>query len=81
MEMGDYTRYLSVDNHKGILLNRDDAFVLDKYGIDYRKYSSLKDLILLIGDFLDQNFEEILEDLEEVLVHLNEMYYYYKVRK
>ena len=34
----DYSKYLSIDNGKGILLSKEDALVLKRYDIDYKKY-------------------------------------------
>ena len=74
----DYTKYLSIDNGHGILIHKNDAYVLDKYHIDYYGCTSLKELILLIEECLDE-FED--EELEEVIEHLNEVYYYQWVNK
>ena len=78
--MEDYTKYLSYDNKKGILLTYQDKSILDKYKIDYMKLTNLKDLIIEINEYLEDNYEE-LEDLETVLSHLEETYYYTKVKK
>lgn len=79
--MEDYRKYLSYDNQKGILLNNQDKSILDKYKIDYNKLSSLKDLIIEINEFLEDNYYEDLEDLEIVLSNLEETYYYTQVNK
>lgn len=79
--MEDYRKYLSYDNQKGILLNNQDKSILDKYKIDYNKLSSLKDLIIEINEFLEDNYYEDLEDLEIVLTNLEETYYYTQVNK
>lgn len=81
MEGYDYTKYLSVDNGKGLLLSQSDVDVLGRYGIDYRKYSSLKDLMSVIEKYIDYCYEEDREDMEEVLVHLMEVHYYHEVNK
>ncbi len=78
--MEDYTKYLSYDNKKGLLLNNQDKSILDKYKIDYMMLTNLKDLIIEINEYLEDNYEE-LEDLETVLSHLEETYYYTKVNK
>ena len=80
-KMEDYRKYLSYDNQKGILLNNQDKSILDKYKIDYNKLSSLKDLIIEINEFLEDNYYEDLEDLEIVLSNLEETYYYTQVNK
>lgn len=78
--MEDYTKYLSYDNKKGILLTYQDKSILDKYKIDYMKLTNLKDLIIEINEYLEDNYDE-LEDLEIVLSHLEETYYYTKINK
>lgn len=74
----DYSKYLSVDNGKGILLSKEDTLVLKKYGIDYKKYGKLNELIFDIESLLD---EEEDEELEEICSKLSEIYYYNYVNK
>ena len=81
IEKEDYRKYLSVDNGKGLLLGKNDTLVLERYGIDYWQIAEMSDLILIVGQFVDDHSEEEIEDLEEVLEHLMETYYYNKVRK
>ena len=79
--MEDYSKYLSYDNGKGILLNKYDKEVLDRYQIKYKECSSIKSLIILITDYLEDNYYEELDELENVLEHLEEIYYYNEVKK
>ena len=76
----DYTRYLSKDNGKGILINKHDLEILNKYNFDYQKYSNLSSLIFDIDNYLNDN-EESLIDLEEVLIRLSEFHYYNETKK
>lgn len=81
-EKVDYTKYLSYDNGNGLLLNKNDIFVLEQYGIDYFNCSSISDLIFKIGEFIDDsNWLDDMEGLEEVVDHLNEMHYYNEIKK
>lgn len=80
-ELIDCSKYLSIDNGKGILLNRNDAYVLDSYGIDYSNCLSISDLILIIGKYIDDNEIDELDDLEIVLSNLMEMHYYNETKK
>lgn len=80
-ELIDCSKYLSIDNGKGILLNRNDAYVLDSYGIDYSNCLSISDLILIIGKYIDDNEIDELDDLEMVLSNLMEMHYYNETKK
>lgn len=77
----DYAKYLSIDNGRGLLFSKDDAMIMDFYKIDYRKYVSMRELIMVIGQFIDDHYDEDLEDLEEVLDHLMENHYYFEVNK
>ena len=77
----DYKKYLSIDNGKGLLLKSNDAFILEQYGIDYYSCSCIKDLILIISNYIDDNYESELDDLDEVLEHLSEIHYYNEVKK
>lgn len=74
----DYTKYLSIDNGYGILINKDDAFILEQYGVDYYSCRSLKELIILIENVLDESDSE---ELEDVISRLSETYYYQNVKK
>ena len=76
--MEDYRKYLSIDNGKGLLISKYDACVLDRYSIDYMNVINLKDLIVMVEDAVDE-FED--EELEMVLEHLSETYYYQEVNK
>ena len=81
IEKCDYTKYLSVDNGSGVLLNENDVAVLKKYGIDWSFCSSIKELIFVIGLYIDESYEEDLDDLEDVLCHLMEVHYYCETNK
>lgn len=74
----DYTKFLSIDNGHGILISKDDAYLLDSYHIDYYSCFSLKELIQRIENCIDDEYDE---ELELVLEHLNETYYYQNVHK
>ena len=76
--MEDYKKYLSVDNGHGILIPSHDAYILDKYNINYFDCNKLKDLILLIEKYLDEDYEE---ELEDVITSLSEIHYYNEVNK
>lgn len=81
IEKTDYTKYLSVDNGKGLLLNSNDAFILEQYGFDIYNCSSMSDLIVIVSNYIDDNYDSELDDLEEVLEHLMEVHYYYEIKK
>ena len=81
IEKKDYREYLSIDNGHGILLRSNDTFILEQYGIDYYNCSCIKDLILIISNYIDDNYDSELDDLDEVLEHLSEIHYYNEVKK
>lgn len=81
MKMEDYSKYLSIDNGKGLLIRRNDAIVMDRYNIDYYSCSNMQDLIFLVGLYLDDNYEEDLDELEDVMNNLMELHYYNEVNK
>ena len=76
----NYKNYLRVDNKKGLLININDIYVLDKYHFDYKKYNNLSSLIFDIDNYLNDT-DEVLEDLEEVLIRLSEFHYYNETKK
>lgn len=79
--MEDYRDYLSIDNGKGLLIRKSDASVMDRYNINYDSCSNMQDLIFLVGLYLDDNYEEELDDLEDVMNNLMELHYYNEVNK
>ena len=81
MKILDCSKYLSVDNGKGLLLRQEDATILNYYKIIYSNYNNLNDLILVVGKYIDEHYDEDIEDLEEVLDHLMEIHYYYEIKK
>ncbi len=76
----DYRDYLSVDNKKGLLLNKNDIYILEKYKFDYNNYTNLSSLIFDINNYLN-NTDEDLEELEDVLIRLSEQHYYNETKK
>ena len=77
----DCSKYLSIDNGKGILINQTDARILDRHNINYLNCSNMSDLILIVGKYIDDNYDDELDDIEEVLIHLAENRYYNETKK
>ena len=75
--LGDFL----IDNKKGLLLNKYEIEVLNKYNFDYRMYSSLSELIFDIGNYINESSLGDIDDLEEVLEKLYERHYYNEVNK
>ncbi len=76
--MDDYTKYLSYDNGKGILLTYEDKEVLDRFHIDYNNVSDIDMLIYDISECLEY---EDADELETVLIHLSDTKYYNYIKK
>jgi len=70
------------DNGKGILLNDHEIEVLQRYGFDYKKYSSLNELIFEVDNYINEEgcFNDV-DELEEVLDKISEYHYYNEVNK
>ncbi len=77
----DYTKYLSKQTKYGLLISQKDIEVLNHYKIDYQSCTSLKQLIFLIDNQLRNYSQEEAIELEEVLIRLNETYYYQEIKK
>lgn len=71
-------KYMHKEIKKGIFLSDYQIEVLRKYDIDIDKVSSINDLIYQIGEILD---EDDYEDLEEIESELSEFYYYANTNK
>ena len=58
--LGDFL----IDNKKGLLLNKYEIEVLNKYNFDYRMYSSLSELIFDIDNYINESSLGDIDDLE-----------------
>ena len=67
----DFTNTLN--NYNGLILSKKEIEVLDKYNINYKECSNLKDLLFLIEEEL--NIEENSE-LEEISISISDRDYY-----
>ena len=76
----DYSKYISIDNGRGLLLNKVDITILYKYGFDYKTYTNLSNLIFDIDNYINSNYL-VDDDLEKVLIDLSETNYYINVKK
>lgn len=75
----DFDSYKLYDNGKGLLLNNFQVGVLERWGIEVDKYTSVRSLIFDIDSCLNEGCDD--EELEEVVSSLMEFYYYNEVRK
>ncbi len=76
----NYSDFLSIDNKKGLLFNKNDINILTSYGFDYRQYSTYNELIFDLNNYINSTYED-LGDLEEVLVRISEINYYHYINK
>lgn len=68
------------DYGNGILLTNSEVLVLEKYSINYKDCSSLKELIYKVENYLESE-DYGLEDLENVSLSISERNYYYYTNK
>ena len=69
----------SLNNVNGLLLTNKEIEILDRYNIDDKKCISLKEVIYLIENTLDE--EEDTEDLELISQSISERDYYQNTNK
>lgn len=60
--------------NENVYLKLSQIEILDKYQIDYKSVSSMKELIFLIEDILEECFYP--DDLENVSLEISEFNYY-----
>lgn len=63
----------------GLLLTNYEMEVLDKYRIDFNNTSSLKEILFLIDEVLDE--DNSLTDLENISLSISERDYYMNTKK
>lgn len=62
-----------------IYLSNEQIGILDRNGIDYKKYNSMSELIFDIEDLLNSGYDS--EELEDLSVKLQEINYYNNTNK
>lgn len=68
----------SINDINGLLLTNKEIEVLERYDIDYKNCSSLKDIIYMIEDILS---EEEIEELDLISQSISERDYYLNTNK
>lgn len=71
--INEISKSLKLNNLNGLILSNKEIEVLDRYKIDYKSCSNMKDLLFLIDEEL--NFEENSE-LEEISISISDRDYY-----
>ena len=64
-----------------IYLTDKEKEVLERYDFNINNYSSVKSLIFDISEYLDDNMDLELDDLEDVVTSLTEYNYYHNTDK
>lgn len=75
----DFESNLLTTTKNGILLTNYEISILDKYKIPYQNTTSLKEIIYLIEDILNE--DNSLEDLENISLSISERDYYMNTNK
>ena len=70
-------KYVSINN---FLLKKNEMEVLDRYDIDYKNCSSLKEVIYLIDEVFQDSYDDMV-DLEEVSISISDRDYYVNSNK
>lgn len=66
---------------RDIYLSDNDLEILKRYEFDINKYSNIKSLILDISEYLEEDYDNDLDDLEDLLQSLSEFDYYHNTNK
>ena len=76
----DFTGGQFVTCKNGLMLTNNEISVLKRYGVEYEKCSTLKEIIYLVEDILNE--EEVdTEDLEYISSTISERDYYQNTNK
>lgn len=78
IKISNYEYLLLKRRENNILLSDYQVSVLRRNGIDYNKYSSIRELMFEIENYLDEEFDE---ELDLVSLQLSEYIYYNETKK
>lgn len=78
IEFSNYEGLLLKRRENSLLLSDYQVSILCRNGIDYRKFSNVRDLVFEIENCLDDNFDE---ELDIVSSQLAEYIYYNETKK
>ena len=77
----DFTGGQFVTCKNGLMLTNNEISVLKRYSVDYEKCSTLKEIIYLVEDILNEDDSSDLEELEYVSSTISERDYYQNTNK
>lgn len=78
MDFSNYSDLLLSRRENGFLLSDYQVSVLNRNGIDYRRYNNVRELLFEIENYLDDDFDE---ELDLVSSQLSEFIYYTDTKK
>ena len=78
MDFSNYKELLLSRRENGLLLSDYQVTVLNRNGIDYKKYNNVRELLFEIENYLDDDFDE---ELDLVSSQLSEFIYYTDTKK
>ena len=64
-----------------IYLTDKEKTILERYDFNVDNYSNIKDLMFDIEEYIDDNLDLDLDDLEDVLTNLSDFNYYHNTNK
>lgn len=78
MDFSNYSDLLLSRRENGFLLSDYQVSVLNRNGIDYKRYNNVRELLFEIENYLDEDFDE---ELDLVSSQLSEFIYYTDTKK
>ena len=78
LDFSNYKELLLSRRENGLLLSDYQVSVLNRNGIDYKKYNNIRELLFEIENYLDDDFDE---ELDLVSSQLSEFIYYTDTKK
>lgn len=78
MDFSNYSDLLLSRRENGFLLSDYQVSVLNRNGIDYKRYNNVRELLFEIENYLDDDFDE---ELDLVSSQLSEFIYYTDTKK
>ena len=78
IDFSNYKELLLSRRENGLLLSDYQVAVLNRNGIDYKKYNNVRELLFEIENYLDDDFDE---ELDLVSSQLSEFIYYTDTKK
>ena len=77
----DFTGGQFVTCKNGLMLTNNEIDVLKRYGVDYEKCTTLKEIIYLVEDILNEDDSSDLDELEYISSTISERDYYQNTNK